>query len=314
MKPKHNQGGEMRKLSSLIIVGLLAFAGSARAQEEAPAAAPAGDAAGAPPAAAEPTTGAPPAEAAPAPAPAPAAAAGTTYVTRGLTVSAGALQITLPIVLNLSKEMVLKPVYVPLDVRFGVNDQLEVFLSHNMAGAPEIFGGGVCLGGTDRGCPKMYNNLNLGAQFSFLKDAGIELSGIAALAFQTLDPMWLNIDVGVGFKYSSGPIAIKATPVVDIPATKRSERIVKEFLSLPVQVAFQATPELALFLDTGFFTPFKELSKSYSVPVGIGGVFAVMPTLDVGAEFMARHVLTGAEGDKAFDDRAAMVFASFRTK
>lgn len=54
----------MRKLSSLIAVALLTLAGSARAQEEAPAAAPAGDAAAAP--AAEPA-------AAPAPVPAPAA-------------------------------------------------------------------------------------------------------------------------------------------------------------------------------------------------------------------------------------------------
>jgi hypothetical protein len=52
----------MRKLSSLVIVALLTVAGSARAQEEAPAAAPAGD----PAAAADPAV-------APAPAPAPAA-------------------------------------------------------------------------------------------------------------------------------------------------------------------------------------------------------------------------------------------------
>jgi hypothetical protein len=52
----------MRKLSALIVVALLTLAGSARAQEEAPAAAPAGDAAAAPAA-----------DVAPAPAPAPAA-------------------------------------------------------------------------------------------------------------------------------------------------------------------------------------------------------------------------------------------------
>lgn len=56
----------MRKLSSLIVVALLTLAGSARAQEEAPAAAPAGDAA---------APAGDSAAAAPAPAAAPAAAA-----------------------------------------------------------------------------------------------------------------------------------------------------------------------------------------------------------------------------------------------
>lgn len=59
----------MRKLSSLIVVALLTLAGSARAQEEAPAAAPAGDAAAVPAA-----------DVAPAPAPAPAAEGGKIQV------------------------------------------------------------------------------------------------------------------------------------------------------------------------------------------------------------------------------------------
>jgi hypothetical protein len=289
------------------MVGLLALAGSAQAQTEPPAA-PVADPAAAP------------ADGAVAPAPAPevapaAAPAGTTYVTRGLTVGAGALQVTVPIVLNLSKELVLKPVWVPLDVRFGVNDQLDVFLSHNVAGSPLAMGhGGVCLGGTERGCAKLYNNLNLGAQFSFMKDAAIELSGIGALEFRSLDPMHLAIDLGIGFKYTAGAIAIKAAPQIGIAANKRDEQLYKEYVSVPVHVAFQATPELAIFVDTGIFGATKEFSKNYVVPAGLGAAFAVMPTLDVGAEFMLPALLTGVEGDKAFDMRTFMLFASYRTK
>jgi|GEM_PF-6202747 len=56
------------------------------------------------------------------------------------------------------------------------------------------------------------------------------------------------------------------------------------------------------------------LCKKYTVPVGVGGAFAVMPELGVGLEFLLPGVLTGAAGDKAFDARYLGVFASYRTK
>jgi hypothetical protein len=296
----------MRKVSTLVGLALLVFASSARAQEEAPAAAPAGDPAAAP---AGDAAGAP----APAPEAAAAPAAGTDYVSRGLTVAGGGLQLTVPIVLTLNKGAALKPVWVPLDVRYGVNDQLEVFLLHSGPGYPMAAEGGVCLGGTSRGCGKLYNNATLGAQYSLSKSGGIELTGIGALELRSLDPMWLAIDIGVGFKYASGPIAIKATPVLGIGATKRADGN-KEFIAVPVQIAFQASAPLAVFLDTGIGGPTSHFGDLYSVPLGIGAAFAVQPGLDVGAEFMIPGVLTGIPGDKALDSRTLALFASYRTK
>jgi hypothetical protein len=293
----------MRKLSSLIIVGLLAFAGSARAQDEAPAAAPAAD-----PAA--------PADGAAVPAPAPEAAppaAGTTYVARGLTQSAGNLQITVPIVLNLSKDLVLKPVWVPLDLRYGVTDQLEIFLNHGAPVGPIAETGGVCLGGKERGCDKFYNNLNIGAQFSVVKDAAIELAAIGALVVQSLDPSMMSVDLGVNFKYLSGPLAIKAAPQVVIGVNKRDVGN-KEWLYLPVQVAFQATNELAAFLDTGIAGMFDGFGDNWVVPVGVGASFALAPNFDVGGEFFLSQVATGISGNKAFDNRSLAVFAQYRLK
>lgn len=304
----------MRKVSTLVGLSLFALAGMARAQEEAPApapeaaAAPAGDAAAAP---------APAPEATPAP-----AAGGTDYVSRGLTLDEGNLQVTVPIVINLSKERVAKPIVVPLDVRYGVTKELTAFLTHSGPGfplalpsAPPAVGGGVCIGGEERGCAKLYNNLAVGAQYSVLKDNGLELAPLLALDVRSLDPMWLAIDVGLGFKYASGPIAIKATPAIGVGATKRDAGN-KENISVPLQVAFQATPELAIFLDTGFFAPVKDMGKLYTVPVGVGAGFAALPNLDVGAAFMMPMIVKGSayEGVKVADYRTAVVFASWRLK
>ena len=243
------------------------------------------------------------------------------YALRPLTLAAGTFQATVPVVLNLSKNEVLKPLWVPLDLRFGVNDQLEIFLGHNVHGTPLAFGrGGVCLGGKDRGCTKsngestLYNNLNVGAQFSFMKNASIELSGFGALELREISPDLLAaINVGVGFKYVVAPVSIKAVPMIGIGITKRSANGNKEYLSVPVQAAFQATPQLAAFLDTGIFAPTSHFGDNYVVPIGIGASFLIQHGLDVGAEFMLPLFVTGVSGNNAFDSRNLMVFAAYRT-
>jgi hypothetical protein len=253
------------------------------------------------------------------------------YALRPLTLAAGTFQATVPVVLNLSKNAVLKPVWVPLDLRFGVNDQLELFLSHNVHGTPLAYGGGgVCLGGKDRGywtmlagsCQKsngdaaIYNNLNVGAQFSLSKSGGIELSGIGALEIRDISPDLLAaIDVGVGFKYVGAPISIKAAPQIGIGVTKRSTGN-KEFISVPVQLAFQASPQLAAFIDTGIFGPTSHFGNLYSLPVGIGASFLASHGLDVGAEFMLPALVAGSvytSDAKGANVRTLMVFAAYRT-
>jgi len=252
--------------------------------------------------------------AAPEAAPAKAPVTSTTYVSRGLTVGAGALQISLPVVLQLSKDEVLEPVWIPLDARFGVTDRFDVFLSHNYFGLPPAFrGGGVCIGGKDRHCSKPYDNLTLGAELSFLKNAGIEISGIGALEIRSIDLKQLAVDLALGFKYSGGQVAIKADPRIGIAVNKRDTQA-KQFIAVPVQVVWQATPGLGAFLDSGVFGPTEDFSQAYAVPVGLGAALAVMPILDVGAEFMLPLVLTGNEDNRPFEARTLMIYAAYRTK
>jgi hypothetical protein len=198
-----------------------------------------------------------------------------------------------------------------------VTNELTAFVSHSTMGMAPAFAtygtSGVCLGGTDRNCPKFYNNVAVGGMYSLLKNNGLELAGLVAADFRSLDPMHLAIDVGVAVKYVSAPISVTATPQIGIGANKRSEGN-KEILSVPVQVAFQATSELAVFLDTGIIGQTKKFGDNYVVPVGIGGAFAVQPGLSVGAEFMLTRVVTGMDGNEAMDNRTLALFASYRTK
>jgi hypothetical protein len=322
----------MRKniaILSILATSLMSYA--AMAQDEAAA----------PPEGAPPVIGdAPPAGAPPeiAPAPAPEAAAAPVaapagypdeYALRPLTLAAGMFQATLPIVINLSKNAVAKPVWIPLDLRFGVTNEFEVFVSHNVTGAlPLAAGGGLCIGGTDRGCDKFYNNVNVGGQFSFFKASGLELSGLLALDFRQIsDPMLLSVDLGIGFKYVAAPVSVKIAPQIGILVTNRSGTTStsggttttftpnKELIAVPLQVAFQAAPQIAIFLDSGLFSWTKNFGDKYIVPVGIGGDFLAMHGLDVGLEFMMPTLAKGsAYSGGAADNRTLMVFASWRSQ
>ena len=237
------------------------------------------------------------------------------YVLRPLTVPPGMFQGTLPVVLSLSKNAVLKPVWIPLDMRFGMTDQFEVFVSHNALGAPLAVGdGGLCLG-RKQYCPKTYNNLNVGGQYSFVKGNGFELSGLLAAEFKEFSPALLfAVDVGVGVKYVAPIFSVRASPRVGIGVNKRGTGNEEEAIGVPIQIAFQAAPQLALFVDTGIFGPTSQFSRTYSIPLGIGADFLAMHGFDVGAELMFPALGRGsAVAGKATDSRTVTLYATWRS-
>jgi hypothetical protein len=232
---------------------------------------------------------------------------------------------TLPVVLNLSKSAMLKPVWIPLDLRFGVTNEFEVFVSHSYPGVSQAFrssflGGGLCLGGTSRGCEKVYNNAMLGGQYSVLKASGLELAGLLALDMRRFTgPMYMGVDVGVAAKYIAGPISVRLVPQYSIGVNKRGGADEnKDYLYVPLQIAVQAVPQVAVFLDSGIGAKTKDFGKNYAVPLGIGGSFLAMHGLDVGLEFMFPALVRGdnikmATGNPA-DARTLMLFASWRSQ
>lgn len=236
------------------------------------------------------------------------------YVLRPLTVPPGMFQGTLPVVFSFSQNAVFKPVWIPLDMRFGMTDQLEFFLTHNALGAPLAAGnGGLCLG-TKQYCQKTYNNLNVGGQFSFAKGKGLELSGLLAAEFKEFSPHLLfAVDVGVGVKYVNAIFSAKATPRLGIEVNRRSTENGQETIGMPVQFALQAAPRIAAFVDMGLFGPTNQFGSRYTIPVGVGGDFLLRHGFDVGAEFMFPALGRGsAVAGKATDSRTLMLYAVWR--
>ena len=208
---------------------------------------------------------------------------------------------------------VLKPVWVPLDLRFGMTRQFELFVSHNALGAPLAVGnGGLCVG-TSHYCHKAYNNLNVGGQYSFVKDSGFELSGLLAAEFKQFSPDTLfAIDLGVGFKYVIPRFSAKVTPRIGVGVYNRGTGN-QENVGIPVQMALQATPRIAPFVDTGIFGPTRQFSGTFQFPLGLGADLLVVHGFDLGAELMFPTLGHGtAVTEKTTDFRTAMLFAVWR--
>jgi len=278
----------MRKVLVLFGLAFVSFAGMARAQEGAPVVAeptvaPAGDPA----------------------APAVAAPAGypDEYALRPLGVAAGMVEVLVPVEIELSKGMVAKPINIPLEVRYGLSEQLELKLFHLT---------GLCLTGKEKGCTKVYNDVGLGVAYSFLKNSELELAAMGGLLFSNFSDLAMDANVGLGVKYIAGAIGVNAAPQMWIALNKRDKRLEKDALWIPVQVAYQVNPQLAPFVRTGIFGPTDHFGDMYTIPLGVGANYLLQHGLDLGAAFTLTSLVSGVSGNKALDSRELLIYAAWR--
>lgn len=281
-------------------IAIVAASGAARADEAAPPpSAPPPAEVGSPPAATSPTTEAPSTTEATA---APAAGG-------GLTNAAGQVSINANVAVSLSKGAVAKPIYLIPNVYYGATDKLSIGLTHGgIPGFPPA-GGSLCLGGTDRGCPKLYNNLNLDVLLSLMRQTGLELAFHGGVDIKSIDPMHLALRVGVALKWESGPIGIVFDPSAEFGVNKRSEGN-KERFGIPVHVGFQAAPAVSVGLFTGLFGSTPGFGDFYVVPLAVDGGFNLNPNSSIGAQFIFLNLLGK---NSTADLRALILSYNFRT-
>jgi len=287
----------------------LALAGSGRAFAQDNAAPPAE---GAPPAGGEAGTTPPPAAA--------ASAAPATGASTDVTLRQGGISVDGDIVINLSKDLVGKPIQIVPNVYYGISNELTVGAAWNpgaeifqagggIAGAPR----GLCITGSSNGCEKFLNNLSLDALFSFMRQSTMDLGVHAGLDFlQFSDDLFLSVRAGVKGKMLAGPLVVVFDPALNFGVSKRDLGN-KEFLAIPVRVGFMATPQLNLGASIGLFGPLNPevggFGDFYTIPIGLGGAFAVNSMLDVRAQFTFTNL---AGNDSSADGRALSIGAAYR--
>jgi hypothetical protein len=203
---------------------------------------------------------------------------------------------------------VFKPFSIAPDIYYGVSDQLTLGLIHSAASVGVVgAGSGICLAGEEKGCAKVYDNIGLDGIFSLSKGT-VDLAAHAGVLVNSFDPMLLSVKLGVLGRFNAGKLAVVFDPWIGIGVTERDAGN-KELINVPVNIQFQATPQLAAWVGSGIFGPLDGFGDAYFVPLNIGALFGVSSKIDAGAAFGFLNI--GGKNSSA-DFRALNVFANIR--
>lgn len=227
------------------------------------------------------------------------------------------IEIRVNLVASLGKDAVFKPFSLSPDLYYGVNDKLQLGLVHSGfafgSKGPGSAGGALCVTGKSKGCAKVYNNVGVDALYA-LSTGNNEFSGHGSLNFTSLDPMYLNLGLGLAGKMRVAPqMALSFDPQLFIGLTKRTTKVTiagmtiesdtnKEFIVVPVAFHYQVNPQFAGGIHTGISGQLSKFGDTSAVPVGLVGLFNVNQMIDVGLRFtldnVTPHKVTSATGMK----------------
>jgi hypothetical protein len=223
----------------------------------------------------------------------------------------GADQLTLPkgrvvldafLEMNLSTDLVFKPVSLSPDIWYGVTDDITAGLIHSTVGAIGFIGNvgdSLCLtSGVENGCADVYNNVGVEARYK-LKTGMLAWAVNGGLFVRDLDPVALALKVGVVGRWHSGPLAVETSPNLFFGLTERADNN-EEVFNLPVTGLYSVMPKLSVSVQTGAILPFQNTGDTYSIPLSIGAHYTVNESLIANLAFSLPRLagggtLTGAD-------------------
>ncbi len=226
----------------------------------------------------------------------------------------GMLEVRGDLGVNLSDGIAGKQIIVAPSVTYGMTKDIELNLSHGNS----MGGKSLCLGSA---CGKVYNGLDLNGKYWLVRNEGFSLSAHLGVPIGPIDPFTLSARAGVYiWWYATQNLAIWADPALQFGITERSA-FNKDFIDIPIRVAYNVTPELAVFGDTGFNVMIDPpapigLGDTFRVPLGVGALYAINHKLDVGGEFSLPNLIAGdlykLTKTDGFNSRYLGAFVNFR--
>ncbi len=235
----------------------------------------------------------------------------------GLTLPAGKINVAVNAEVGMSADSAGKPVSLSPDVAYGIDDATTVALVHSRfaaTGFRAAVGGGLCLTGSDGGCPNVYDNVGLEGWRSLVTG---ELSvaaggGVHALS---IDGGIYAAKVGLKARLTRGALAFHALPSVFVAVTERGEnatggRLNPDRLWFPVQVTYKAAPPVTVGLGSGVKGPFSGFGDGWQIPVGVMGLYTVDPAMSVGGSFVFGQIVGGNDAT-GVDYRGLQLWLSY---
>ena len=227
-------------------------------------------------------------------------------VDRPLGLSAGMLQLDVNGKMSLTKDSVGEPFLTPLNVYYGITNELQAAVITN----------GFCLTGTDGGCGKAFDDVALQVLLSlFGRGSSLEIATWTQLNYSSIDAGTMNLQVGgvANWVTAGGNIAVIPAPFVQIGLAERDHPIGnKEYIGIPTSVFFRAGEKIAPVLFTGLGgTSLDAAGDTWTIPVGVGVLVGINRMFDVGARFDMPYLI-GASDIQTADARSASLWFSVR--
>jgi hypothetical protein len=187
--------------------------------------------------------------------------------------------------INLSKDAAFKPLSIAPDLWYGVSEPLTVGLVHSGRAATGFYGGvgnGLCLSGSDGGCPRVYDNVGVAARYHFHRAGSLTVSADGGLFVGSFDPFALSLKAGVVGRLQAGSLALEFAPSLFAGLTQREPDsgtgVVitagnKEILFLPATGMYKLSPTLAVAGQLGAVVPFADAGDLFTVALSVGAQY-----------------------------------------
>jgi hypothetical protein len=240
--------------------------------------------------------------------------AGEYAVQRGVQGPAGMLSARILLDVNLSSSLVGKPISLAPDLYYSVTDRLQLGLLHQgPMGWQARPGVGLCLTGTENGCPKIYNNVGFDLMYGLTSGGSVDLSAHGSLFMNSFSPASTSLAVGVAGKlYFSKRFALLFDPKIAIAVNDRSTN--HDDLFVPLELEWQVGALTTFKLLSGIEGDVSAFSNTYQIPVGVGLVRNLSHHFDLGARFSFDNLLGNQPpGVGAADARSLAVLLNIRS-
>jgi hypothetical protein len=220
-------------------------------------------------------------------------------VNQPLTLPASLIRIDVPVVVNLTKDQVGEPWFVPVAADIGITNDLQVGVFHEV---------GLCLAGNDNGCGEVYDDFGGRLAFTLSRTPEAHLAAEAnVLAFGFDDPGY-RAGLALAYKRSLGNLGLTVRGGVDALVNRRDQALAKEVAFADGQLAVQLGDSLAVFGGLGVRFALEEapgIDLPIQVPFTAGAEFEPIRKLTVGGELRFPNLLGE---DATTDERELVVF------
>jgi hypothetical protein len=226
-----------------------------------------------------------------------------------MTLPQGALLIQAFLQVNMSADLVAKPVSLAPDIWYGVNDDLTIGLIHSGQAGSGVWGGvgqGLCLTGEENGCAKLYNSVGLDVRYHIYSSGGMTAAIDGGLFARTIDPFALALKLGLTGRWQGGALGLEFGPNVGIGLTERGGETAegvevevvgnKEVFVLPVNLLYGLSDSFGILAQVAATLPFDALGDTYTIGASAGVKYMVSQQLGVDLAFSLPFIAGGADG------------------